>query len=109
MTTEVTNDHILETIRDAILTVAGSIFMLWMIYKLYRRWTRNNYGHALATEISLETSNRFVERQDEMTQTSCEELNVKKVVHRNNRKDHVQKCSETGNLSLISETFSNIV
>ena len=78
--------------------IAATMVCLWIGYKMYLiisaklQKSMKNDNQSCNTELVPERSYK-----NEMTQTSNDDLDQKKVVYRNLRKDHsILRCSESG-------------
>ena len=76
---------------------------LWIGYNMYViisakvHISKKNFKQSYNTELIPESSYK-----NEMTQTSNDDLDQKKVVYRNHRKDHsILRCSESGFFEII--------
>ena len=91
-----------EEIFYIIGIIAATMVCLWIGYKMYLIFSeklhksKKNDNQSCHTELVQERSYK-----NEMTQTSNDDSDQKKVVYRSHRKDTILRCSESGLFEII--------
>ena len=87
--------------------IAASMVIFWMVYKFYRRRTKNNFN-GRNVEMFRRNSCQPIRYQHGMIRTSVTESNEMRDVYRKNRKDRsAHRCSDTG-IGPLPSNFRNL-